>query len=90
MMTMEEIVRFVIVERVAQCNGDKKLAAASLGVSTKTIYNHLNKYKQSRRANHAETHACDGGTGPAIPNQPGASTDVATPNQSTSIPEGGA
>jgi hypothetical protein len=46
-MTLEHIERQVIINRLAFFNGSKPLAAKSLGVSEKTIYNKLEEYEKN-------------------------------------------
>jgi two-component system, NtrC family, response regulator AtoC len=42
---LEDAERQLIMETLAECNGDKKLAAQSLGISLKTLYNKLKRYE---------------------------------------------
>lgn len=46
-LTLEHIERQVIINRLAYFNGSKTLAAKSLGVSEKTIYNKLEEYEKN-------------------------------------------
>jgi DNA-binding NtrC family response regulator len=43
--TLEDIERAAILEALAACHGDRTAAARRLGVSTKTIYNKLARYR---------------------------------------------
>ena len=43
-MTLDEIKKIVVLSRLDVHGGDKKLAAASLGISLKTLYNALHKW----------------------------------------------
>jgi DNA-binding NtrC family response regulator len=42
---LEDAERQLIMDTLAECNGDKKLAAQSLGISLKTLYNKLKRYE---------------------------------------------
>ncbi|MGH8501927.1 MAG: sigma 54-interacting transcriptional regulator, partial [Gammaproteobacteria bacterium] len=42
---LEDAERRLILDTLAECNGDKKLAARSLGISLKTLYNKLKRYE---------------------------------------------
>nr|MBA3732499.1 hypothetical protein [Gammaproteobacteria bacterium] len=42
---LEDAERRLILDTLAECNGDKKLAAQSLGISLKTLYNKLKRYE---------------------------------------------
>ncbi|HEX2237352.1 MAG TPA: sigma-54 dependent transcriptional regulator [Gammaproteobacteria bacterium] len=42
---LEDAERQLIMDTLADCNGDKKLAAQSLGISLKTLYNKLKRYE---------------------------------------------
>jgi DNA-binding NtrC family response regulator len=43
-LTLEEVERRLILATLEQCGGDKRKAAATLGISLKTLYNRLNLY----------------------------------------------
>jgi two-component system, NtrC family, response regulator AtoC len=42
---LEDAERQLIMDTLTDCNGDKKLAAQSLGISLKTLYNKLKRYE---------------------------------------------
>jgi DNA-binding NtrC family response regulator len=42
---LEDAERQLITDTLTECNGDKKLAAQSLGISLKTLYNKLKRYE---------------------------------------------
>ena len=44
-MSLAEVQRYVILETLRRCAGNKTKTAAVLGVSLKTLYNRLNEYK---------------------------------------------
>lgn len=44
MKTLDEIERKEILDRLRHFQGDKAKAAATLGISLKTLYNKLNRY----------------------------------------------
>ncbi len=44
-MTLDEIERVVILATLEHCEGDKRRAAETLGISLKTLYNRLNEYE---------------------------------------------
>jgi DNA-binding NtrC family response regulator len=43
--SIAEMERRLIMATLEQCDGDKKKAAQTLGVSVKTLYNRLNEFK---------------------------------------------
>jgi DNA-binding NtrC family response regulator len=49
-MSLAEIERRVILQRLEQCQGNKTAAAAALGVTAKTLRNKITEY---RRLGHA-------------------------------------
>ena len=46
-VTLAEVERTAILEALAACGGDRTMAARQLGISTKTIYNKLVRYRQA-------------------------------------------
>ncbi|HMB73915.1 MAG TPA: helix-turn-helix domain-containing protein, partial [Gammaproteobacteria bacterium] len=46
--TIADVERDLIYATLKQLDGDKKAAAASLGISLKTLYNRLNDYEKDR------------------------------------------
>lgn len=44
-LTIAQVVRLMIEDRISACEGDKSEAAKTLGVSLKMLYNRLNEYR---------------------------------------------
>lgn len=52
-MTLYEINKKIILDRIKLYNGRKDRAAASLGITLKTVYNKLDRYNAEERTKNA-------------------------------------